>query len=146
MDENCDESHSTGVGNSETVSKYDTGEDSSRSQVQNKQVGFVGHSGEEFCVAEEPLVNVSSASEDETDTHSCVEVDRKASDRAVEKTTANYKVGAWKHYEDRKLVELVAKYGPGNWSKIASGVPGRSGKSCRLRWHNQLSPDVVTVR
>ncbi|KAH7421797.1 hypothetical protein KP509_13G076200 [Ceratopteris richardii] len=33
-------------------------------------------------------------------------------------------------------------YGPRNWSLISKGIPGRSGKSCRLRWCNQLSPQV----
>ena len=33
-------------------------------------------------------------------------------------------------------------YGPRNWSKIAAGIKGRSGKSCRLRWCNQLDPGV----
>ena len=31
---------------------------------------------------------------------------------------------------------------PGNWSDIARDIPGRSGKSCRLRWCNQLDPTV----
>ena len=30
-------------------------------------------------------------------------------------------------------------YGPKNWSLIAAGIKGRSGKSCRLRWCNQVS-------
>ena len=33
-------------------------------------------------------------------------------------------------------------FGPRNWSKIAAGIKGRSGKSCRLRWCNQLDPGV----
>ncbi|KXZ45686.1 hypothetical protein GPECTOR_51g671 [Gonium pectorale] len=33
-------------------------------------------------------------------------------------------------------------HGTKNWSVVASGIKGRSGKSCRLRWHNQLNPDV----
>jgi hypothetical protein len=34
------------------------------------------------------------------------------------------------------------QHGPKNWSVIASGIVGRSGKSCRLRWCNQLNPEV----
>lgn len=34
--------------------------------------------------------------------------------------------------------ELVQVYGACNWSKIASNLPGRNSKSCRLRWTNQL--------
>nr|GEW27304.1 transcription factor MYB44-like [Tanacetum cinerariifolium] len=43
----------------------------------------------------------------------------------------NIKRGSWTLEEDAK-----------NWSVIGSGIPGRSGKSCRLRWCNQLSPKV----
>ncbi len=34
-------------------------------------------------------------------------------------------------------------HGPKNWSLIAGGIQGRSGKSCRLRWCNQLDPGVI---
>ncbi|KAK4353206.1 hypothetical protein RND71_028724 [Anisodus tanguticus] len=46
----------------------------------------------------------------------------------------------WSREEDLVLTELVNKLGPRNWSMIAQGIPGRSGKSCRLRWCNQLDP------
>jgi len=44
--------------------------------------------------------------------------------------------------EDTLLTGLVGEYGAHNWSLIAKGVPGRSGKSCRLRWLNQLNPEL----
>ncbi|XP_050387456.1 transcription factor MYB73-like [Argentina anserina] len=50
--------------------------------------------------------------------------------------------GSWSPQEDATLIKLVAEHSPRNWSLISSGIPGRSGKSCRLRWCNQLSPDV----
>ncbi|GER45840.1 myb domain protein 105, partial [Striga asiatica] len=50
--------------------------------------------------------------------------------------------GHWKPSEDAKLRELVALYGPQNWKTIAENLEGRSGKSCRLRWHNQLDPKI----
>ncbi|OVA02741.1 SANT/Myb domain [Macleaya cordata] len=50
--------------------------------------------------------------------------------------------GSWSPEEDAKLTRLVELHGPRNWSLISSGIPGRSGKSCRLRWCNQLSPSV----
>lgn len=50
--------------------------------------------------------------------------------------------GPWSPDEDETLQLLVSKYGPRNWSLISKSVPGRSGKSCRLRWCNQLSPQV----
>ncbi|XP_072960557.1 uncharacterized protein [Typha angustifolia] len=50
--------------------------------------------------------------------------------------------GSWSPEEDALLTRLVEKHGPRNWSLICAGIPGRSGKSCRLRWCNQLSPAV----
>ncbi|KAG6665919.1 transcription factor MYB73-like [Carya illinoinensis] len=50
--------------------------------------------------------------------------------------------GSWSPQEDASLITLVEKHGPRNWSLISQGIPGRSGKSCRLRWCNQLSPEV----
>ncbi|KAF8408117.1 hypothetical protein HHK36_007259 [Tetracentron sinense] len=50
--------------------------------------------------------------------------------------------GHWRPAEDTKLKELVAIYGPQNWNLIAEKLEGRSGKSCRLRWFNQLDPRI----
>ncbi|KAL5538745.1 hypothetical protein UlMin_045460 [Ulmus minor] len=50
--------------------------------------------------------------------------------------------GSWSPQEDATLIRLVEEHGPRNWSLISGGIPGRSGKSCRLRWCNQLSPTV----
>ncbi|XP_047963833.1 transcription factor CSA-like [Salvia hispanica] len=50
--------------------------------------------------------------------------------------------GHWRPAEDTKLKELVALYGPQNWNLIADKLDGRSGKSCRLRWFNQLDPRI----
>ncbi|ESR56771.1 hypothetical protein WN944_016493 [Citrus x changshan-huyou] len=50
--------------------------------------------------------------------------------------------GHWRPAEDAKLKELVAQYGPQNWNLIAENLEGRSGKSCRLRWFNQLDPRI----
>ncbi|KAK2638367.1 hypothetical protein Ddye_026162 [Dipteronia dyeriana] len=50
--------------------------------------------------------------------------------------------GHWRPAEDSKLKELVAQYGPQNWNLIAENLQGRSGKSCRLRWFNQLDPRI----
>ncbi|XVE94965.1 hypothetical protein REPUB_Repub02eG0055400 [Reevesia pubescens] len=50
--------------------------------------------------------------------------------------------GPWSPEEDEALHRLVQTYGPRNWSLISKSIPGRSGKSCRLRWCNQLSPEV----
>ncbi|CAN0923630.1 Transcription factor MYB105 [Linum grandiflorum] len=50
--------------------------------------------------------------------------------------------GHWRPAEDSKLKELVSLYGPQNWNLIAEKLEGRSGKSCRLRWFNQLDPRI----
>lgn len=50
--------------------------------------------------------------------------------------------GPWSPEEDAILSQLVSKFGARNWSLIARGIAGRSGKSCRLRWCNQLDPAV----
>lgn len=50
--------------------------------------------------------------------------------------------GHWRPHEDAKLRDLVAHFGPQNWNVIAAKLQGRSGKSCRLRWFNQLDPRI----
>ncbi|XP_074567464.1 transcription factor MYB44-like [Curcuma longa] len=50
--------------------------------------------------------------------------------------------GPWSPEEDEALQNLVQRHGARNWSLISKSIPGRSGKSCRLRWCNQLSPQV----
>ncbi|KAM0070984.1 putative transcription factor MYB-HB-like family [Helianthus debilis subsp. tardiflorus] len=50
--------------------------------------------------------------------------------------------GHWRPAEDEKLRQLVQRFGPQNWNSIAEKLQGRSGKSCRLRWFNQLDPRI----
>ncbi|PIN11044.1 Transcription factor, Myb superfamily [Handroanthus impetiginosus] len=50
--------------------------------------------------------------------------------------------GHWRPHEDAKLKQLVSQFGPHNWNLIAQNLEGRSGKSCRLRWFNQLDPRI----
>ncbi|CAN4076121.1 unnamed protein product [Withania somnifera] len=50
--------------------------------------------------------------------------------------------GHWRPAEDERLRQLVEQYGPQNWNSIAEKLKGRSGKSCRLRWFNQLDPRI----
>lgn len=72
-----------------------------------------------------------------------VESEHGGDDVEVTASTVTGKVkGPWSPEEDAALSRLVAQFGPRNWSMIARGVPGRSGKSCRLRWCNQLDPCV----
>ncbi|KZV40588.1 hypothetical protein F511_36053 [Dorcoceras hygrometricum] len=60
----------------------------------------------------------------------------------VIKTDTDRIKGPWSPEEDDLLQLLVQKHGPRNWSLISKSIVGRSGKSCRLRWCNQLSPQV----
>ncbi|GJP31405.1 hypothetical protein CLOM_g12042 [Closterium sp. NIES-68] len=51
--------------------------------------------------------------------------------------------GTWLPEEDRVLMQYVGSYGPRNWGALrARGLLRRSGKSCRLRWVNQLKPGL----
>ncbi|XWS23632.1 hypothetical protein CRYUN_Cryun28dG0031500 [Craigia yunnanensis] len=50
--------------------------------------------------------------------------------------------GHWRPAEDKKLRQIVERYGAQNWNSIAEKLEGRSGKSCRLRWFNQLDPRI----
>ena len=43
----------------------------------------------------------------------------------------------------RKLVaEQLGADGANKWAEIAKFLPGRNGKQCRERWHNQLDPAI----
>ncbi|XVF39163.1 hypothetical protein PTKIN_Ptkin01aG0013400 [Pterospermum kingtungense] len=50
--------------------------------------------------------------------------------------------GHWRPAEDERLRQLVEEFGAQNWNSIAEKLQGRSGKSCRLRWFNQLDPRI----
>ncbi|TQD81356.1 hypothetical protein C1H46_033074 [Malus baccata] len=54
-----------------------------------------------------------------------------------------YKKGLWTKEEDEFLLDYIRVHGRGRWNRIPK-VTGlrRSGKSCRLRWLNHLSPNV----
>lgn len=50
--------------------------------------------------------------------------------------------GLWDWDEDMKLISLVEKHKPKQWSFIASHISGRNGKQCRERWYNHLDPNI----
>ncbi|KAG1676844.1 hypothetical protein FOA52_010353 [Chlamydomonas sp. UWO 241] len=52
--------------------------------------------------------------------------------------------GPWTPAEDAILRKLLNGQGKtqGSWNQVATHIPGRTGKSCRLRWYNQLNPKV----
>lgn len=59
-----------------------------------------------------------------------------------EKRKAVSAKGTWTASEDERLAELVGRFGPKNWSKIASHFATKVGKQCRERWHNHLNPRI----
>ncbi len=94
-----------------------------------------------------PETVASTADEDQTtppDANSAPGAPAPWSDAVVAAPTAEKSVRkqAWSATEDARLQELVTKYGPSNWSRIAADLPSRIGKQCRERWHNHLSPAV----
>ena len=50
--------------------------------------------------------------------------------------------GPWTREEDQKLVDWVKTEGPTKWAQASLVIEGRSGKQCRERWFNNLSPQV----
>lgn len=49
----------------------------------------------------------------------------------------------WTKEEDEKLSEYINKNGEGNWNQVATYMnSNRSGKQCRERWFNHLSPAI----
>jgi hypothetical protein len=59
--------------------------------------------------------------------------------------SAAWKKHIWKVAEDEQLnalVEGALREGKVRWSAIGALMDGRSGKQCRERWHNHLSPEV----
>ncbi|XP_055330135.1 uncharacterized protein LOC129582612 isoform X2 [Paramacrobiotus metropolitanus] len=84
----------------------------------------------------------------------------RAQPAASEKRYFNSRVmvkGNWTREEDALLVQLVqdarsaghAETDPDasgprvtHWAEIAKNLPGRVGKQCRERWHNNLRPDL----
>ena len=74
-----------------------------------------------------------------------VEVDATAVLEAAPANEVAWKKQVWTPEEDQQLRDLMAACGDGEkvrWSAIGEKMSGRSGKQCRERWHNHLSPDV----
>jgi hypothetical protein len=47
--------------------------------------------------------------------------------------------------EDRTLCELVRRFGEDSWRTIGSQMVGRSGRQCRDRWREYLSPGLTNA-
>ncbi|KAK8895139.1 hypothetical protein M9Y10_023581 [Tritrichomonas musculus] len=44
--------------------------------------------------------------------------------------------------EDKKLLNLVKKYGEHNWKRVSSEIEGRNVRQCRDRYRHYLSPNI----
>jgi len=49
--------------------------------------------------------------------------------------------GKWLAEEDEILTKMVAKHGK-NWQTVASAIPDREAKQCRIRWTRSLDPAI----
>ena len=63
------------------------------------------------------------------------------------KTSSNVSIvtnnkGPWTEQEDKKLIDLVEKFGAEKWAFISKYFTDRIGKQCRERWFNHLNPSV----
>jgi hypothetical protein len=45
--------------------------------------------------------------------------------------------------QDRQLIAAIQEVGSSSWARVATFVPGRTGKQCREAWLNKLSPDLL---
>ncbi|XP_054990708.1 snRNA-activating protein complex subunit 4 isoform X2 [Sorex araneus] len=60
--------------------------------------------------------------------------DAQCRDRYLRRLHFSLKKGRWDCREEGKLLELVGKHGVGNWAKIASELPQRTGSQCLSKW------------
>jgi hypothetical protein len=49
----------------------------------------------------------------------------------------------WSVEQDAQLIAAIQEVGQSSWSEVAALVPGRTGKQCRERWLDKLSPDLL---
>uniref|UniRef100_A0A0D6QU94 Uncharacterized protein n=1 Tax=Araucaria cunninghamii TaxID=56994 RepID=A0A0D6QU94_ARACU len=105
-------------------------------QQQRQQTGADNCSSEEYCMRENNSSSSNIVGSEEMGN---------SSEKEMSESCGQWKTcgrGHWRPAEDAKLKELVAQYGAQNWNLIAEKLQGRSGKSCRLRWFNQLDPRI----
>jgi hypothetical protein len=62
--------------------------------------------------------------------------------KPTEECEKGKRMSTWSPEEDECVTNLVLRYGPKKWAKIAEHLPKRNGKQCRERWHNHLDPSI----
>ena len=60
----------------------------------------------------------------------------------VNSTSLNTRRGPWSPLEDKKLLDLIAIFGPTNWVRILNSLATRTPKQCRERYHQNLKPSL----
>ncbi|KAG7665883.1 uncharacterized protein J8A68_000506 [[Candida] subhashii] len=60
----------------------------------------------------------------------------------VNSSSAMSRRGPWSPMEDKKLLELIAIFGPTNWVRISNNLLTRTPKQCRERYHQNLKPSL----
>ncbi|PVH61608.1 hypothetical protein PAHAL_3G075600 [Panicum hallii] len=56
------------------------------------------------------------------------------------------KSSSWSKGEDTVLREQVRLHGEQSWERVSAALPGRSARSCRLRWYQRLAHAVAAGR
>lgn len=56
--------------------------------------------------------------------------------------TLSIRRGPWSPLEDKKLLDLIAVFGPTNWVRISNSLSTRTPKQCRERYHQNLKPSL----
>ncbi|GLJ50345.1 hypothetical protein SUGI_1072480 [Cryptomeria japonica] len=126
-----------------------SGESESRSEIAFQQVlrSTQEQHQQQVACAMETSSSLLNTSDDNCSSHEdyCIKDSENSNEKEVGYLSLRSRLcakGHWRPAEDVKLKELVAQYGPQNWNLIAEKLHGRSGKSCRLRWFNQLDPRI----
>ncbi|KAI5149272.1 transcriptional activator Myb [Enteropsectra breve] len=102
---------------------------------------MTGDTACEYSEEENSLDNSESVCDEESKENGCNLKCRKHSGGKCSDDNCCNK-GPWSKEEDEKLMELIKKYQPRNWSFLATLMGTRQGKQCRERWHNHLNPSI----
>ncbi|XP_042480362.1 transcription factor CSA-like [Macadamia integrifolia] len=125
----------------------DRGEEGKRMKVtdreeEGKRMKLTDGEEEAYSGKEKNVLDLNKAPEEEEEEEEEEEDGSSGNENENGQSSKLCARGHWRPAEDDRLKELVSQYGPQNWNLIAENLEGRSGKSCRLRWFNQLDPRI----